>query len=170
MNLRPCARRISRRGLSLIEVVTSTLLVALVLLGAMDMLGAVTRGRVSTSEQIRGDMLAQHLMTEILSKAYVDSSSSPLFGPESGEAIGSRYYFDDVDDYHLWTSAPPRYRDGTAMPNTSGWEHSVAVDYVTIANPSLPTLVDTGIKRITVTIERNNRTVARLVALRTDKY
>lgn len=161
---------IVRDGLTLVEVVVSTALVSMVLLGAMDMLGAVTRGRVSTSEQIRGDLMCQHLMTEILSKSYVDGDALPLFGPEAGEATGTRAAFDDVDDFNGWTASPPSYRNGIALPNATGWRHSVAVEYVTVASPSTTSLVDTGVKRITVTIQHNSRTVARLVALRSNKY
>ncbi|MCC6494334.1 MAG: hypothetical protein IT424_15085 [Pirellulales bacterium] len=163
------ARRL-RGGLSLVEVVVSTTLVSLVLLGAMDLLGAVTRDRTSTGDTVRGHLLAQQLMTEILASAYVDGDSSPLFGPELGEASGNRTNFDDVDDYHGWTASPPQERSGAALANSTGWRQSVTVQYVTAANPATTSLVDGGVKRITVRIQRNAQTVAKLVALRTNKY
>lgn len=163
-------RRVRRGGLSLIEVVVSTLLASIVLLGAMDLLGAVTRSRVANAELARGELLAHHLMTEILYNAYVDGGALPLFGPESGEASASRINFDDVDDYNLWNASPPQDRMGSTLANSAGWRHSVTVAWVNPADPSSISLVPTGVKRITVYIERNGRMIAKLVALRTDKY
>ena len=93
---RECERR---RGFSLVEVVVSSLLVGLVLVGAMDCLGAVIRGRMSTSDSGRGEQFAQELMTEILSQNYQEPVDTPTFGRESSESGGSRPDWDDVDGF-----------------------------------------------------------------------
>ncbi len=167
-NSRKKSRQNRRRGLSLIEVVISTLLVGLVLVGAMKCLGGVIRGRVSTSDSARAELLAQQLLTEIMNDAYIDEGGSPLFGPE--ESTVNRSAFDDVDDYHLWSANPPEDRNGTALPNLTGWQRDVAVEWVDLANPANTSLTDQSLIRITVTVSRNGTTMATFVSLRSDKY
>jgi Tfp pilus assembly protein PilV len=158
-----------RKGLTLVEVTISTLLVGLVLVGALDSLGAVVRGRLSTADSARGLQLAQQLMSEIMSTEYKDPVSA-TFGLEADEFTGNRSQFDDVDDFMLWSASPPQDRDGNALPNTANWSRSVVVEYVDSRNPSTVKFFDCGVKRITVTVERNGDTIAQLVGLRSDKY
>lgn len=158
-----------RRGFSLVEVVICTLLVAVVLVGAMKLLGAAVSGRTKTADMARAQQMAQELMTEILNTAYVDSTL-PAFGPELLEALGTRVNFDDVDDYHGWNASPPQDRAGAALANSTGWRHTVAVELVTAADPSATTNSDEGLKRVTVTISKGALVAARLVALRSDLY
>ncbi|OYW18935.1 MAG: hypothetical protein B7Z55_09750 [Planctomycetales bacterium 12-60-4] len=97
----------------------------------------------------------------------------PLFGPELGEpavATGPRTLYDDVDDYHGWSRSPPQSRNGTPMSDLTGWQRSVAVEFVNPSNPGSVALLDQGIKRVTVTVRRNGVTLATSVALRSDKY
>lgn len=166
--------RVSRRrpGMTLVEVVMCTLLVSVVLVGAMNMLGAVVRGRVTTSDTARAQQMAQQLMAEILNTAYGDDSL-PVFGRELLEQLdlsGTRNGFDDVDDYHGWSSSPPESRDGTALANSAGWRHAVTVELVNPANPSATAGSDGGVKRVTVSVDRGGSVLARLVALRSDRF
>lgn len=162
-------RRSLRRGVALIEVILSTMLISVVLLGAMDLLGAVTRGRVSTAESIRGQLLAQQLMTEILSKAYKDTDLLAILGLDLGELLGNRGSYDDVDDYHGYSESPLASRTGATLANTTGWRRTVTVEYVTPGNPANTTASDAGVKRVTVQVLYNGRTVSKLVALRSNK-
>ncbi len=165
---RECQRR---RGLSLAEVVVSTMLVGLVLVGAMKCLGGVIRGRMSTSDSARGEQLAQQLLTEILNTDYEDAGGSPVFGPEPGETTGNnRSDYDDVDDFHNWTAAPPEDRDGNVVVNASGWQRDVTVELVDPADPATVSGTDEGLKRITITVQQNGQVVSTLVALRSNKY
>lgn len=164
------SRKHRRRGLSLVEVTISTMLVAVVVVGAMNCLGGVIRSRLTTGNSGRGRQLAQQLMTEILNTPYQDEGPSPVFGRESGESGGDRVDFDDVDDYHTWSAAPPEDRNGNPIVNTAGWQRDVTVELVVPANPALPAGTDLGVKRITVTIQRQGKVVTRTVALRSDEY
>lgn len=164
---RGCKRR---RGFSLVEVVVSSMLVGLVLVGAMDCLGAVIRGRMSTSDSGRGEQLAQELMTEILSQSYKEPVDTPTFGRESSESGSSRPDWDDVDDYDGWSAAPPKYRNDNVIFNASGWQRDVTVELIDPANPATVSGTDQGLKRITITVQHNGQVVTRLVALRSDKY
>ena len=158
-----------RRGLSLVEVVVSTMLVGLVLVSAMKCLGGVIRGRMSTSDSGRGEQLAQQLLTEIFNTDYEDGGGSPVFGREPNEFTGSnRSDFDDVDDFHNWTAAPPEDRNGNAVFNTSGWQRDVTVQLVDPADPATVSGTDQGLKRITVTVRHDGLVVTELVTLRSD--
>ncbi len=172
-----CRFRRRRSGISLVEVVMCTLLVSVVLVGAMNMLAAVVRDRTTTSDAARAQQMAQQLMSEILSTDYHERGAGGLLdgllnvvGIEIGESSGDRRTFDDVDDYDGWSASPPTSRDGTALANSTGWRHAVAVEFVNPATPSASTALNNGAKRITVTISRGGSALARLVALRTDKY
>jgi len=163
-----------RSGLSLVEVVMSTLLVGIVLVGAMNLLGATVRGRTKAADMVRAQHLAQQLMTEILSRAYAED------GTENGAdkiyllliVVGqeARSEYDDVDDFHGWDETPLFTRSGSLIPNTSGWRRRVDVTWVDPADPEIVVDSDQGVKRITVTVQRSGQTVAQLACLRSDKY
>lgn len=163
----------SRTGLSLVEVVVSTLLVGLVLAGAMQCLGGVLRGRTNAADAARAQHLAQQLMAEIVAQPYKDSSWLSYFGRELDELLisdGSRKRFDDVDDYVGWSSSPPEDQRGNDLPNLSGWRREATVAWVYPSDPATVSPTDRGVKRITVTVRRDGKTLATLVALRAEEY
>ena len=162
-------RQPRRRGLTIVEVVISVMIVGLVMVSAMDSVGQILRGRQQTADAVRAKALAQQLMTEILRDAYEDDTS-PVFGPESGESGGSRADWDDVDDYDGWSQSPPEDHDGNTLPNLSGWQRDVVVEFVDPADPASVSGTDQGVKRVTVSVSRNGVTLAREVSLRTDQY
>ncbi len=158
------------RAFSMVETLLSVVLVGGRLVVALDTAGSAVAGRYMTQERGRGALLAQALMAEILPLSYEEPVDPPTFGRESGENGGDRAGYDDVDDYHTWTSNPPEYRDGTVLPGLSAWERAVVVDYV---DPNdLTTVVgsDQGVKRITITVTRNEIVTASLVAVRALAY
>lgn len=163
-------RRSTRTGLNLVEVVVSTMLVAVVLIGAMSCVGAVIRGRLATGNTGQGQLLLQQLVSEILEQNYLEPIDTPTFGRETSESGGQRTNWDDVDDYHLWSSNPPEDRDGNALPNLTNWQREVVVEWVDPTNPSLTVGSDMGLKRITVTVRHNGQIVAQEAVLRSDKY
>ncbi len=159
-----------RRALTLVEVVVSTLIVGLMTVLALGALGSAARSGQSAGNQAIGQALAGDLVAEIIATAYSDPDDDPDFGPETGEDDGIRSGFDDVDDYHGWSSEPPKYRDGTTIPNREDWRREVTVQYVQPASPSLPTVgsADEGAKRITVVVLYRDDEVAEQSVLRTD--
>jgi type II secretory pathway pseudopilin PulG len=160
----------ARRALSLIEVVASTMIVGLMAVAALNSLGAATESAQSISNRALALGLADELMAEIQLKSYKDPNATPVFGLESGETAGQRVTFDDVDDYHVWNQSPPKYSDGTIVPDRADWRHKVVVDYVQPASPTLGTVgnTDQGAKRIKVTIEYRGLPLAEQYAVRTD--
>lgn len=166
-------RQHHRAGLTLVEVVISSLLVGMLMVSALKCVGAVIRGRVGVSDSGKAGQLARQLLSEIIEQDYEDPNDIPVFGPETlgGETLlGPRNVYDDVDDFDLWSQSPPVDRDGVALPNMTGWTREVSIDWVDPADPSSVVLLDQGVKRITVTIRRDGNIVAQESALRSDKY
>jgi len=143
-----------RPALSLIESLASMIIVSVLIVVSLDLYGQNRQALASMNRQARAQLLALDLTTEILQTAYVEPSGLDiLFGPELGEpdAInGSRNAFDDLDDYHNLNDSPPQRRDGTALEGHDAWRRKVEVKYVQPANLAGPSLLDQGVKRITV--------------------
>jgi len=157
-----------RGGLSHVEVVVSTMLVGVMLVGATNLLGGVVRSRTANSHAACGVHFAQQMLTEMVALTYRDDGASPIFGVESSETTGTRAFFDDVDDYDGWTESPLQTKYGVAIANTTRWRRTVSVAYVNPATPSNSVGGDLGVKRVTITVQYNGQTVARLVSLRAD--
>jgi MSHA pilin protein MshD len=160
-------QRRARRGFTLLEVTVSTLLVGTILVGSLSTIGSVLRQRTRTADDLRGMLLAEQLLAEILTKEYAEPTEVPLFGAELSELL-SRANFDDVDDYHGWDRSPPEDRSGKTLDDLSGWRRRVRVEFVDPFKPSSPTLDDRGAKRVTVEVLRDGRLQARLRGLKTD--
>lgn len=163
---------VTRRGLTLIEVVVSTLLVALVLVGAMRLVGASVRSQADAGRRARALALAEDLMSEVLQQSYAEPTDAPAFGPEGTEGAatnGPRTLWDDIDDYRVWSESPPQTRDGAVIADTAGFRRWVDVRQVapTDLATALADTDDRGAKRVTVNVSYNGTTLATLVALRT---
>ena len=160
----------ARRALTLIEVVASTLIVGLMAVLALGALGAAVRSGQSAGDRAIGQSLASDLVAEIIATAYEDPDDDPDFGPEGAEGAGPRSGFDDVDDYDGWSSQPPKYRDGTTLPDREDWRRTVTVQFVQPNSPNLPTVgsTDLGAKRITVTVQHHDQDIAEQSVIRTD--
>ena len=112
--------RQKHRGLSLIEVVASSLIVGIMLVAALNTLGAVFRSQRSNAARMTGPGLAHELMGEILSLPYEDPEEpGERIGYDSGESTGDRADFDDVDDYADWNGKKPE-NDGNSSKEKRG--------------------------------------------------
>jgi len=110
------------RAMTLAEVVVATAVVAVMLVAALNTLGASARGYVVAGRAQQGGVLAEQLMAEIVQNCYKDPDGSPLFGIEAGDTGTGRTGYDDVDDYHgcrsprLWHETAPLFPARTAGP------------------------------------------------------
>ncbi|NOT01298.1 MAG: hypothetical protein HOP29_11795 [Phycisphaerales bacterium] len=171
MHARRSSKRDSTRGrldgFSMVEVVISIFVVSVLITASLNTVGASVKGTKQISSAAQGALLAQELMSEILTLPYVDPDAPSLtIGKELGESSTKREDFDDIDDYDGWSKASLENRDGTARPGMTGWSRTVSVVYVSAADLVTPTVVDTGIKRITVRVTFLTKFVAELCALR----
>ena len=169
MTLRPNSS--GPRGLSLVETVMSVMIVGGMLAAALNAAGAARIGAHKSGDRAKGALLAQDLMSEILTQPYHDpDQESANLGNDTGEPFaGNRILFDDVDDYNTWDASPPQKQDGTVMSNLAGWRRRVTVAY---GNPSdlKAAAVDTGILLIVVTVTHNDVETAKWTAIRTLAY
>jgi len=159
-----------RQAFSLVEAVISIVIVAGMFVAALTTVAAARRTEQTIESRSRAELLAQGLMSEILCKSYEDPDGNPQFGRESGEGSASRAQWDDVDDYHQWSSCPPRDRDGSILLGLEEYSRSVEVVFVYPKDSSVVVSTDTGVKRITVTVRRKGLKLAEMVALRTEAW
>lgn len=156
-----------RRGFTMIETLLSTVVVGVMMVAAVRVVATARVMQFHTASRAQAGLLAEGLLAEITSKPYEDPSS-PIFGRETGESGNNRDSLDDVDDYHGWDEKPLREADGSNMSGMSEWGCKFTVERV---NPSAVTgpasLIETGAKRVTVTLTFRNRTVLSAVAIRT---
>jgi MSHA pilin protein MshD len=158
----PSSRK--RSGFSMVECLICIVIVGVMLTAALRTVGASNSAQLTMSNRAVGSMLAQSLMDEIMLELF-ENPTSPSFGPEAGET--TRASFNDVDDYNNYTESPPKNFDGTAMSNLSGWTRSVSVAWASASNLNQNAGLDTGIKRIIVTVSRAGKVVATRAAIRT---
>lgn len=159
--------RCFRSAFTILEAVISTIIVAVMLVAALSTVGASRLIQHETALADRGRLLAESLMSEVLQHDYEDPNIPIVFGPESGESTTTRADFDDVDDYHGWSSSPPAAEDGTPLANSTGWRRTAKMEWVDPREPSQIQGSETGAKCITVTASYNDVPQATLVAIRT---
>ena len=154
-----------RKAFSLVEVVIAIAIIGVMLAGALSAVGASRTSQHRTGRLRQAHLLAQTMMAEIVQQDYEEESG--VFGPDSGEANGSRQGFDDVDDYAGWSRSPPHTRSGAAMAEYAAYRRRVTIEYLNPENLKTTSLTDHGIKRITVSIDINDNEIVSLTAVRT---
>jgi hypothetical protein len=162
-----------RRGFSLVEATISSLIVGTMVVASLALIGSTARSQTVHAHREVALALAHELMAEIVHTRYAepDPVPTPIFGPETNESNTpmTRQNFDDVDDFHGWTSSPPQDGAGTELLNFAAYERRVNVEYVSPLDPggsgSTSDLSNVGLKRITVTVTSEGA-AATLTALR----
>jgi MSHA pilin protein MshD len=166
----------------LVEAAVCVVIVAVMLVAALQTVGAAARARRVQVSQCQGPALARQLLGEIRQCRYAEELQEPAagpggsvsvtvvpapLGPDAGEWDSkSRELFDDVDDYDGLDDSPPRARDGTVLKGVTDWQRRVSVVYVQPDAPDVVVPDDRGVKRITVTVTGPGGAAATLVALR----
>ena len=162
-----------RKGITLIEVVVSSLLISLLAITALKTSGGIMRTWNQVGQTHDESILAEQLLGEILQASYEDPETSPDFGIESNEnqSPTNRSEFDDTDDYDDWTESPPKTKDGTPLVGFTGWTRSVDIKKLNNSNPTTTILdvsTDQGMRRVTVTVTDPNGNSTSLSAWRSD--
>jgi len=165
----PAARRHAKAGMTLVEVTCCVVIVGVMMVAALNTVGAAARSRHATGGLQQGGALARQIMAEVTQAFYSEPDDAEVMGPEPGEAqaSGSRSAFDDADDYHGLNDSPPRGPDGAVLAGYEGWRRQVTVEYVSLANPSgAASATPTGLKRVAVTVTSPTGRKTTLIALR----
>lgn len=153
------------RGLSMVEVVLSMILVGFLIASTMDLVGPMVRSNSHSADKLVAYSLADELSKEIATHFYSDPdiSGSPPLGVDGTENASVRSDFDDIDDYNGWSSSPPKTSSNIVNTRLTGWKRWVVVDYVLISDPSTVSQTDTGLKRVTVQVSKNGVKLATIV-------
>ena len=135
----------SVRAFTLVEATISTVIVAVMLVAALQTVSSARLGEYKIGKQGQGLALALDLMAEIQQQTYEDPNGKAALGTEIGESTKDRRDFDDVDDYHNWSASPPEDAKGIDLPGLSGWERTVQVVWMD-SNLKTTSVTDKGIK------------------------
>ncbi len=157
----------TRRALTLLEIVVATMVTGVMLVAALDSVGAVFNTHKLNAERLAGPSIGHELMAEILAMPYKDPTSSTVIGPEGGESTTNRNAFDDVDDYDNLNTLGLRTKSGVVRAGFTGWRTQVDVQWAGVLT-GLDWIWDTGLKRITVTVTSPSGEVTVLKAYRFD--
>ncbi len=158
-----------RRGFTIIEVTVAMLIVAGLLVAALETVGSTASGRRTLAQRAAAAALAQDLLNEIRTRRYEGSAdTSGVLGPTTAESgLNRRSAFDDVDDYNGWSESPPVSDSGVALSGFSGWTRSVRVRYANPSSPDTDSVTDQRVKRIEVTVTPRGGVPMTFTALRT---
>ena len=154
------------RAFTMIEAMTAVGMVAVLLVVALNTVGASNANQYRTARRATANTLAQNLLNDIVRLDYKEATGTPLFGVESGESAQSKTNYDDVDDFNNWPESPPQESSGTVYNDLAGWRRSVVVEWVTLADPTVTASSESNLKRITVTVSYNGTIVATRSALK----
>jgi len=157
-------RSTARRGITMAETIVSTLLVGMVLVGTLQVVGPTVRSGSVMADKLVASNLAREMTDEISTKYFTSPKTDDLdfIGEESGK---DRDKLDDIDDYHGLSCSPPQCSDEDVMSNLVGWTRTVKVAHADLGDPSVDAGTYTGLKRVTVTVQKNGVTLAQVVSL-----
>lgn len=144
-----------QRGVTLIEVAISTVLVGVVLVASLETLGGSMRTTRAAADTIDAYNVLGMMLNEVRSAPFEDPDGNTAgLGIEADEPSSptDRLAFDDADDYAGYTSTPPTSPDGTSIAGYDGWTQTFTVTYLE-ADPSdrdlrTTTLIDEGLRLI----------------------
>jgi hypothetical protein len=157
------------RGVTLVEAVIATVIVALLAGAVMSAARAVLSVDDEAQRSWQASELGLALLEEIAALPFDDpQTGSATFGPETGEwnADHTRILFDDVDDYDVWDGFQPlQQKDGTSI-NLPQYRRAVSIDYVDPNDFRVTPIYATDYKKITVTVLESDAVVARFVTIR----
>jgi hypothetical protein len=156
-----------RSAFTLVEATMSVLIVSILLVAAISAGDVAAMTQYRTGDRAVGRLLADGLMTDILSLAYQDPTYPTLVcGPEANESRTNKTTYDDVDDYNGWTESPPQDRNGNVVPGFTNWTRSVTVQWCPSGNPQQVSSSETGCKLVTVHVYHKSVLVATRTALK----
>lgn len=154
------------RGLTIIEVVISMLVMSSMFAASLYAVAA-SRATILRGRDLQTAIgLADDLLGFVYRLAYTSPSGS-ILGIELGNLLGDKTTYDDVDDFHGWVESPPTNAAGTPIVGLTGWRRSITVEWVSSVDAETVLSGESGLKRITVVVQKNGVELARRTAIRT---
>lgn len=170
-NLVRCA---SRNAFTLVESAMATLLVGLLVVGSLKSLTASFQTHHFSQSRVRAAFLAEQLLIEISCLRWFDSnapSTARTIGRDAGDpaTVTRRDQLDDMDDFDDWVEQPPSDRSGTELTGTTPLRRRITVENISGTDSTVVVAddADSGIRRITVTVDENGLELARISVLLT---
>lgn len=166
MKTRLSPTRSSRNGVTLLECAGASIILGLMVTAGLRAAAGAGAAQATSARALTGSLLAEGLLNEITSLAYIDANGLDLIGVDAGELASDKSTFDDVDDFENWIETPPKAPDGTPMANMDKWSRAVRVFRAQINSLETKTNSEAGLKRIRVTVSYSGKVVCTLQALR----
>lgn len=141
---------VQQRGVTLIELVISMVIIGIAVVGILKVMELTTRHSADPMIQHQAVAIAEAYMEEILTKSYT-----------TGSGTGTRDQFDDVDDYNGLSDTGARDQFGNPIPGLADYAVAVAITDTTL---------DDGVsaKRVDVTVTHSDLVNITLTGYRTD--
>lgn len=119
------------RAFTLVEAAVSTVIVAVMIVAAMEAIGSSAEARRRSAELRTADDLIDWMLAEVASAYFEEplTSGAAALGPDAGDKDAPRT-FNDVDDYHGLAMSPPLDRDGEPVAAFAEWKCEVTVEPV----------------------------------------
>lgn len=160
---------LKRRGITLAETALATFLVGILVVAALQSMGASLQTHEFAQSRVQAILLAEQLLAELSVLPWCeDDQASPTIGRESGETTGitRRNQLDDMDDFDGWKETPAR-RDGMVLTGTTGLTRTVTVTNISSADftTAVADDADSGLRLITVVVSDASGELARTSSL-----
>ena len=142
-------RKVSK-GTTLIEVVVSSLLVAIVLVTTLRSTLLIHSSTSQIDRQIIWRLAADELLEELRGLHYAEPDGATRLGCDDGESTDNRQSWEDCADANGYQTNRLSYRDGS-MIGTTPITAAISVQYVSPTDFSRST-TDLGLKQVTITV------------------
>lgn len=160
------ARRISRRGFTLIEAALVTVIVGVGILALVELLAAGTMSNVQSTQLTTGVNLANNVRELTQGLKFAEADDSTNWGLETGE---TKFTVDDLDDLDGQFFQPPIDARRASLGDAfADWRQEVRVEAVDPDNLRL-VMGHVGLRphqrpvsRVTVTVKHKTRTVTEI--------
>lgn len=156
--------RQQRKGWSQIEVLTSTLLVGVLMVGALGSYQSQLTAQSQIDSQYAAHQHCQILLSEILTRRFEETAGSTTLGRDSGESPSDRSTWDDVDDYQEYSDLSPQWGSVGDSSSRLTWTRKVKVRFISELNGTTVSSSRTNLKEITVWVNQGSVELAKLVA------
>ncbi|MCA9107600.1 MAG: hypothetical protein KDA83_19450 [Planctomycetales bacterium] len=153
-------RRWARYGWSQMEVVATTLLVAVVMVGAMKGYQHAQWSNADITLRAAAVSHAQKLLAEVVTRRFEEAEGTNLLGLDASESPSNRAGWDDVDDYQGYSDQSPAWGVSSGL---APWARTVEVRHVEPLDPTVGSNSRTGLKEVRVRVSQDGQELALLV-------